>query len=264
MAPPNKASEASKASEVSKASAASAASASGTALAGVLVVDKPIGITSMDAVAAVRRRAGGARTGHAGTLDPLASGVLVMGLGSATRDLARFMGTEKRYRTVVDLSAFTSTDDREGQRVEVAASAPDEAVLRRALDRLTGEIMQRPPAHSAVNVGGTRSYKRARRGDASRPPPRPVVVGAIEIVRYEWPEVELEIRCGKGTYIRSLARDLGEALGSGGHCVHLRRTAVGPFTDLEAVPLDALPERLGPEDLLPSADALRRLEPAVP
>jgi tRNA pseudouridine55 synthase len=227
---------------------------------GILVLDKPLGLTSMTAVAAVRRRAGGVRTGHAGTLDPLATGVLVLALGRATRSIERLMATEKRYRTEIDLTAFTTTDDREGERTEVAAAAPpDEAAVRAALARFTGTIQQRPPAFSAMKVGGRRAYAAARKGTPMELAPRPVRVDAIEPVAYRWPLVTLDIRCGKGFYVRSLARDLGVALGTGGHCASIRRTAVGPFTLDEARPLDALPQRLATGDLLPLEAALARL-----
>ena len=216
----------------------------------------------MDAIRVVRRKAGGAKCGHAGTLDPLASGVLVIGLGRpATRELGRFMTSEKRYRTVVDLSAFTTTGDREGEPREVAvAEAPSESQVRAVLDTLSGPIEQRPPAASAVKVAGRRAYAMARRGEKPELAPRPVVIHAIEIVRYQWPQLELLVRCGKGTYIRSLARDTGEALGTGGHCASLRRTAVGPFTEVEARALDELPERLGESDVMPVGETLARLE----
>ncbi len=227
---------------------------------GILVLDKPLGLTSMTAVAAVRRRAGGVRTGHAGTLDPLATGVLVLALGRATRSIERLMATEKRYRTEIDLTAFTTTDDREGERTEVAVAAPpDEAAVRAALARFTGTIQQRPPAFSAMKVGGRRAYAAARKGTPMELAPRPVRVDAIEPVAYRWPLVTLDIRCGKGFYVRSLARDLGVALGTGGHCASIRRTAVGPFTLDEARPLDALPQRLATGDLLPLEAALARL-----
>ena len=227
---------------------------------GILVLDKPLGLTSMTAVAAVRRRAGGVRTGHAGTLDPLATGVLVLALGRATRSIERLMATEKRYRTEIDLTAFTTTDDREGERTEVAVAAPpDEAAVRAALARFMGTIQQRPPAFSAMKVGGRRAYAAARKGTPMELAPRPVRVDAIEPVAYRWPLVTLDIRCGKGFYVRSLARDLGVALGTGGHCASIRRTAVGPFTLDEARPLDALPQRLATGDLLPLEAALARL-----
>jgi len=224
---------------------------------GVLVVDKPAGPTSMQVVAAVRRRAGGIRTGHAGTLDPLATGVLVLALGRATKIISRLMATEKRYRTTIDFSAFTATDDREGERREVAvAEPPVEGAIRSALARFTGEFLQRPPAHSAVKIDGRRAYKLARRGEAPEIEPRPVTVHAIDLIKYEWPFVELDLRCGKGVYVRSLARDLGEALGTGGHCASIRRTAVGPFTLQMARPVDDLPEALTAVELLSIEEAL--------
>jgi tRNA pseudouridine55 synthase len=230
------------------------------AVCGILIVDKPAGFTSMDAVAIVRGKAGGARTGHAGTLDPLATGVLVIALGSATRQIARLMATDKRYRTVIDLSAFTVTDDLEGARVEVEIAAPPSAQdVRAALTSLVGEIWQRPPAHSAVKVAGRRAYALSRAGRAPDLSPRKVVVHGLDLVRYDWPLAELDIRCGKGFYVRSLARDLGRALGTGGHCRSLRRTAVGPFTESESVPLDNVPEPLEQAHLIAIDEALARL-----
>ncbi|NNE43381.1 MAG: tRNA pseudouridine(55) synthase TruB, partial [Gemmatimonadetes bacterium] len=169
-------------------------------LAGIIVIDKPRGISSMGAVSGVRRRAGGARTGHAGTLDPLATGVLVMALGKATRIIERLMATEKRYRTVIDLSAFTPTDDLEGEREEVACSAPTEEAVCAALEPFRGSILQRPPAFSAMKVKGRRAYQLARRGETPEMPPRPVEIHELALVRYEWPQLELDIRCGKGMY----------------------------------------------------------------
>jgi tRNA pseudouridine55 synthase len=211
----------------------------------------------MQVVAAVRRRAGGTRTGHAGTLDPLATGVLVLALGRATKIINRLMATEKRYRTTIDLSAFTATDDLEGERREVVIpQRPGEADLRLALDRFTGEFLQRPPAHSAIKIGGRRAYKLARRGEAPTIEPRPVMIHALDLVAFDWPLVELDLRCGKGLYVRALARDLGEALGTGGHCISIRRTAVGPFTLEPARPVDDLPETLTAGDLIPIERAL--------
>jgi len=221
---------------------------------GFLAVDKPEGPSSMAAVAAVRRRLrshGKVRVGHGGTLDPLATGVLVVGVGAATRLLERVVGAAKRYETGVDLTAFTTTDDREGERREIRAERPSIERIRAALDAMQGEVIQVPPAFSAVKIGGRRAYRLARQGAPPEMPPRVVRIDRIEIARYEWPIVELAIDCGKGTYIRSIARDLGVALGTGGHCAWLRRTAVGPFDQRTSTPLDALPEVLGPEHLLP-------------
>lgn len=214
-----------------------------TSCSGLLVFDKPLGWSSMKAVAFVRRRAGGVRTGHAGTLDPLATGVLVMALGKATKSIESLMAQEKRYLTEIDLSAFTSTDDREGEREVIEIEAPPtEAHLAGALQRFIGEIQQRPPAFSAIKVGGRRAYRMARGGDAQELPARPVTVHAIELRRYAFPIVEVEIHCGKGTYVRSIARDLGVVLGTGGHCASIRRTAVGSFTLDGAFTDSTLPE----------------------
>lgn len=205
----------------------------------------------MKAVAEVRRRAGGARTGHAGTLDPLATGVLVIAIGAATRSIERLMDTEKGYRTTVDLSAFTTTDDREGAREEVPVGrAPSRDDVDAALRRFIGPIQQRPPNFSAMKIAGRRAYRLARAGREVELAPRPVMVHDLRCLRYEWPEVELEIRSGKGFYVRSLARDLGRALGTGGHCATLRRTAVGPFEESMARRVDELPARLDQHDLI--------------
>jgi tRNA pseudouridine55 synthase len=221
----------------------------------ILPLDKSLGITSMQAVARVRRLAGGARTGHAGTLDPLATGVLVLALGKCTRQIESLMATEKRYLTEIDLTAFTTTDDVEGERTEVplgapgaAAAPPTRAEVERALaTRFTGTVMQRPPAFSAMKVGGRRAYAMARKGEAPELAPRPVVIHSVAVTAYEWPMLALNIHCGKGTYVRSIARELGQALGTGGHCTMIRRTAVGEFTIDRAVRMDALPERITQE-----------------
>lgn len=217
-------------------------------LNGIFAVDKPLGISSMRAVSVVRRCAGGARTGHAGTLDPLATGVLVMAIGPSTRRIEGLMATDKRYETRIDLSAFTTTDDTEGERTEVPvdpSARPDATTIATLLgERFTGTILQRPPAFSAVKLGGRRAYALARAGKAPQPAPRPVTIHAVEVRAYDWPFLDLEIHCGKGTYVRSLARELGQALGTGGHCTSIRRTAVGLFTIDQAVPLEQVPQPL--------------------
>lgn len=227
------------------------------ALCGVLVVDKPLGPSSMAVVSRVRRKAGGARTGHAGTLDPLACGVLVLAVGRATKILGRLMATDKRYRTQIDLGAFTTTDDLEGERIEVDVKAPpSEDDVKSVLHRFVGEQTQRPPVFSAVKIGGRRAYQLARRGTVVEMPTRSVTLHAVELVRYAWPLLEVDVHCGKGVYIRSLARDIGEALGTGGHCRSLRRTAVGPFIEQMAVGLDAVPDPLTDKDLIAPERAL--------
>lgn len=228
---------------------------------GVLVVDKPLGRSSMSVVAEVRRRAGGVRTGHAGTLDPLATGVLVLALGRATKQIDRFMGTDKAYTTRIELGANTSTDDAEGDRVPVDVDrVPDRAEIDAALAAFRGEILQAPPAFSAVKVEGRRAYRLARGGAPPVLPERRVIVHELEVVAYRWPHVDLAIGCAKGFYVRSLARDLGRALSTGGYCVDIRRTAVGPFTLAEARTLDELPERITQDDLLDLDEAVARCD----
>ena len=221
-------------------------------LAGFLILDKPEPLSSMQAIAVVRRRAGRARTGHAGTLDPLATGILVVALGRpATRLIDRFMNTTKRYRTIVDLSAFTETDDREGERqvIEVE-SPPTRERVEEALSRFEGTIQQRPPAFSAIKIDGKRAYARARRGEDVRPEPRAVTIHRIKLLEYAWPAAEIEMLTAKGVYVRSVARDLGLALGTGGYCRTLRRTAVGPFDEAMATSLDDVPEPIEQADLI--------------
>ncbi len=227
---------------------------------GILLIDKPEGPSSMHACARVRAalRRGGApkrvKVGHGGTLDPLATGLLVILCGKATPLCNTIMAGEKRYLARVDLSAFTTTDDREGERSEVEVRQPPaEERIREALNGHVGEVMQRPPAFSAMKVGGRRAYALARQGKVVELEPRPVTIHSIDLVSYEWPFVELDIRSGKGVYIRSLARDLGSALGTGGSLAALRRMAVGRFDIEHATPLDGLPELLTQRDLIPTA-----------
>jgi tRNA pseudouridine55 synthase len=220
-------------------------------LHGLLVIDKPPGISSMEVVRRVRRSGGHCKTGHAGTLDPLATGVLICCLGRATKRVDQLMGLTKVYDATIDLSAFTSTDDAEGEREPVElARPPAPGAVRAALDRHTGDIAQRPPAYSAIKVGGRRAYKLARAGDAVELAPRTVRIESIDLHRYDWPRLEITVTCGKGTYIRALARQLGQALGTGGYLAALRRTAIGPYTIEHAWPLDALPQPINPEHLI--------------
>lgn len=229
-------------------------------IAGVLLVDKPVGPTSMAVCARTRGAlvAGGApkkiKVGHGGTLDPLASGLLVVLVGPATRLCDEIMAGEKRYTAEIDLLHTSPTDDLESQPVPAEiAHQPARADIERILPRFTGRIMQAPPAHSAMKIGGKRAYHLARAGKLDRLEPRPVEIHAIGVVSYDWPRLSLDIRCGKGTYIRSLARDLGAALGAGGMLAALRRTAVGRFSVADAAPLEQLPRTLTQEhlDLIP-------------
>ena len=214
----------------------------------------------MKAVAVVRRKCGGLKVGHAGTLDPLATGVLVVALGRATKSISEVMNTTKRYRTVIDLSAFTTTDDKEGERTEVESSQrPTSSDIEDKLELFRGESLQRPPNFSAMKIGGRRAYKIARAGETPELEPRKVHAHEIALIRYEWPHVELDLHVDKGFYVRSLARNLGEELATGGHCASIRRTAVGPFTLEGAEDPNELPDPLPLGHILDVESVLRML-----
>ncbi|RJL26568.1 tRNA pseudouridine(55) synthase TruB [Bailinhaonella thermotolerans] len=227
-------------------------------VSGLIVVDKPAGWTSHDVVAKLRRIAGTRRVGHAGTLDPMATGVLVVGVEKATRLLGHLALTSKTYDAVIRLGQTTNTDDAEGEVLVTtpAGHVADEAVHAGAA-ALTGEIIQVPPQVSAIKVDGKRAYKMARAGEEVALAGRPVTVHAFEIGRVrrdgDFVDVEATVRCSSGTYIRSLARDLGAALGVGGHLTYLRRTAVGPYTITMARTIERLAESC---EILPIADAV--------
>ena len=231
-------------------------------LHGFLNIDKPMGITSHDVVARIRRVAGQRRVGHGGTLDPLATGVLPIALGAATRLVDYLVEDRKAYRADVLLGITTTTDDAEGEIVaEQPVPALDHAALQAALAPFIGMIRQVPPIYSAIQVGGQRMYDVARRGETVELAPRPVEIDQIDVVATQPPHVTLDVVCGKGTYIRALARDLGAALGCGAHLAALRRTAVGPLRIDAAVPLDDLthdPTQLHAH-LLPPAAAVAGL-----
>jgi len=213
--------------------------------AGLVVVDKPGGLTSHDVVARVRRLAGTRKVGHAGTLDPMATGVLVVGVGRATRLLGHLTLTVKAYDATVRLGAATTTDDAEGDLLERSPTTGlDADAVVAAARAFVGDIAQRPSSVSAVKVDGRRSYARVRAGELVELPERPVTVHELTVrdVRREgdWLDADLTVRCSSGTYVRALARDLGGSLGVGGHLTRLRRTAVGPFTLAEAHRLEDL------------------------
>jgi tRNA pseudouridine55 synthase len=191
---------------------------------GVLLIDKPKGITSHDAVAAVRRAVGKAKTGHAGTLDPFASGLLLILVGRATRIQQELMVLPKRYETLARLGATSTTGDPEGQIVHTGRLPDDPPSLP------TGEILQRPPTYSAVKIKGERAYKRARRGEQFEMPPRLVTIYRFEQRWREGDRAAFAIECSSGTYVRSLIADLGDA-----YCEELRRTAIGPFHVEQAI-----------------------------
>ena len=222
---------------------------------GLVVVDKSGGMTSHDVVARVRKLAGTRKVGHAGTLDPMATGVLVLGLGRATRLLGHLLLTDKSYAATIRLGATTTTDDAEGETV---ATTPTDALTQKAvletLSGFVGEIDQVPSRVSAIKVDGRRAYDRVRAGEDVELKARRVRIDRIEATRLDLPEVDVEIDCTSGTYVRAIARDLGEHLGTGGHLTALRRTAVGPFGLDAAHTLDQLAEDLV---ILPIADAAR-------
>lgn len=226
--------------------------------AGILVIDKALGMTSTHLCRVVKRRLMNAgapkrvKVGHGGTLDPLATGIVVILIGKATRLCNQMMAGEKRYLAEIDLSRVSTTDDGEGEITPVDVAAPPaRADLEHACAGFTGWIMQTPPIYSAVKISGRAAYDFARRGDEVKLEPRAVEVKSLDIVDYRWPRLTIDVACGRGVYIRSLARDIGASLGAGGMLTGLRRTRVGRFTLEQAVPLDDVPNILTAHALLP-------------
>lgn len=211
-------------------------------ISGVLPVDKPVGPTSHDAVGIARRALGTRRIGHTGTLDPFASGLLLLCLGPATRLAEYLSGLSKRYIATIRLGETTDTDDHTGEVIAGNDSWSDlsEDDVRRALRSQIGTIRQLPPVYSAKRVAGERMYAAARRGEAVVRTPVEVTIHSLAVLRVELPDVQIEVHCSSGTYIRAIARDLGEALGTGGHLAALRRTAVGEHEIASAIALDRL------------------------
>lgn len=211
---------------------------------GILLVDKPGGMTSHDVVARVRRALGTRKVGHAGTLDPMATGLLVVGVDDATRLLTFFVGLDKTYTATIALGARTVTDDAEGEVLERRdASAVTREQVVAGIAGLTGAIEQVPSAVSAIKVNGERAYARVRQGEDVTLPARPVTVSRFDLDGWQQGSVataQVTVDCSSGTYIRALARDLGHALGVGGHLTALRRTAVGPWSITDATDIDAL------------------------
>ena len=211
---------------------------------GILLVDKPGGMTSHDVVARARRVLSVRRVGHAGTLDPMATGLLVLGVGAATRLLGHLGGTDKVYDAAIRLGQTTLTDDREGEVLTTTSAAHlDDDAVRAALAAQTGPLLQVPSAVSAVKVGGRRSYDRVRAGEEVVLEPRSVTVHRLDVHGISRPapglvDVEVTVACTAGTYVRAIARDAGTALGVGGHLTALRRTASGPFTTAQAAPVE--------------------------
>jgi tRNA pseudouridine55 synthase len=242
-----------------------------TAPDGLLVVDKPAGWTSHDVVGRTRRLARTRKVGHAGTLDPMATGVLVLGIGKATRLLGHLALTDKQYDATIRLGQTTVTDDAEGEVVATAdASGVTDEAIAAGVAALIGEIAQVPSSVSAIKVDGVRSYARVRSGQEVALAARPVVVSAFEVLARRGDDLDVTVTCSSGTYIRALARDLGAALGVGGHLTALRRTRVGPFAldqaatleqlepecDPHVVPLDAAVAQSFPRRDLSAAEAV--------
>lgn len=239
-------------------------------LSGLVIVDKPQGWTSHDVVAKMRRLAGTRKVGHAGTLDPMATGVLVIGINKATKLLTYIVGTSKTYEATIRLGQSTITDDAEGEIIETRSTAKlTEDEIRRGVAALTGEILQVPSSVSAIKVDGERSYARVRAGKDVQLAARPVNILSFDVHRIQSTmdgllDVEVTVSCSSGTYIRALARDLGTALGVGGHLTALRRIAVGPYGLDRAQTLESLQQLRQDQQELPIleiSDAARALMP---
>ncbi len=227
---------------------------------GWLVLDKPVGMTSTHAVSIVKRLFKARRAGHAGTLDPLASGLLPIALGEATKTVPFVMEGRKRYRFTVRWGEERDTDDAEGRVVASSESRPSAAAIEALLPSFTGTIAQVPPRYSAVKIDGERAYDLAREGEVVELEPRPVDIHRLDLVAApagaDPDRSVFEAECGKGTYVRAIARDMGRALGCFGHVVELRRTLVGPFSESDAVSVDTLQETAGGTDMPATAGAV--------
>ena len=221
----------------------------GNPINGWVILDKPVGMTSTQAVGKVRWLFQAQKAGHAGTLDPLATGILPIALGEATKTVPYAVDGQKSYRFTVRWGAETDTDDAEGQVVERSDAAPTRAAIEALLPSFIGEIMQTPPAFSAIKIDGQRAYDLARQGETVQLEARPVQIDRLELVGMPDPLTSVfEAECGRGTYVRAIARDIGRTLGCYGHVVALRRTRVGPFQEAQAVTLSELEDAAALED----------------
>ena len=232
------------------------------AISGVMVIDKPVGLTSHDVVNIVRYGTGIRRAGHTGTLDPRASGVLVILVGPAVRLSEFISASDKRYQAIIRLGAATDTFDADGRftRLPIENMDVTESEFEQALASFTGEITQTPPPYSAIKIKGRRAYDMARKGETVEIQPRQITVHNLELLEWAPPEVVVDIHCSSGTYVRSLANDVGEQLGVGGYLVGLRRTKSGRFSLREAIPLRKLQEAFKDgswyQYIIPAAEAL--------
>lgn len=210
----------------------------GADLHGLLLIDKPLGITSFDVIRALRRQTGVRKIGHAGTLDPLASGLMLMLFGSACKQAERFTKLDKRYVAQITLGANSSTGDGEGEKIPVSEAVPTLTEVEAGLVALTGDIMQTPSMYSAIKINGKEAYKRARAGETVVMPSRQVTIYENVLIKYDYPVIELSSKVSSGTYIRTLAEDLGKMLGTGAYLSGLVRTKVGEYALNQAVKLD--------------------------
>jgi len=207
----------------------------------IIAINKPRGPTSFAIVAQVRRRTGVKKVGHAGTLDPLASGVLVVAIGrEATKKISEVVAKEKEYVADIKLGLTSSTDDEEGTKDIINDRQPDQEEILKAIKEFIGEIQQVPPQFSAIKIAGRPAYKTARRGEKLELPARPVLIKDIELLEYKYPDLKIKVVTGPGVYIRSLARDLGRALGCGAYMSGLVRTRVGEFRIEDAIRIENL------------------------
>lgn len=229
---------------------------------GWLIFDKPVGMTSTHAVALAKRAFNAKKAGHAGTLDPLASGCLPIALGEATKTVPYVMEGRKAYRFTVTWGAETTTDDTEGTFTQTSDQRPTHAQVEALLPRFTGVILQVPPNFSAIKIGGERAYDLAREGETVTLEPREVIIDTLDLMHHDGATSVLEATCGKGTYVRAIARDLGRLLGCYGHVTALRRTRVGPFVELDFVRMEDLAPAL--QNLSgPAPDAVAEVQTGV-
>ena len=230
---------------------------------GIVIIDKPAGWTSQDVTARLRRVFNTRRIGHGGTLDPMATGVLPVFVDRATRGVEFFEHAEKTYEAVLQLGITTDTEDTTGTVLEERDVSVTEADVLAVLPRFRGEIMQIPPMYSALKVNGKKLYELARAGKEVERQPRPITIHELELLEFGGNTARLRVRCSKGTYIRTLCKDIGQALGCGGCMAQLRRVQAGEYTISEAVPLETLLESKTPEQYLRNVDSMFRNYPAV-
>lgn len=219
-------------------------------MTGLLLVDKPAGLTSFDVIRRLRPVLGVRKIGHAGTLDPAATGLLLLLLGPATKQAQRLLKLDKSYVATITLGHDSTTADAEGELTAVSQRVPAKAEIAAALQQFRGPIQQTPPAFSALKVKGRRAYQLARRGQAPELAPRAVTIQRLELLAYAYPQLQLEATVSSGTYIRSLAADIGRALGTGGYLSQLRRTAIADYDVADALPLAAITPELAAQKLI--------------